>query len=290
LTGKQARTLVFSGDLGRPAHPILCSPAPLSRADIVVVESTYGDRQHEDIQSLQRFEDAIVRTTQRGGMVIIPSFAVDRTEVILFHLCRLRNTRRIPEVPVYVDSPMALASLAIYRHALATGSRELEPGLRSYPDPFDPGHLIEARTVAQSMAINDQRSPSIMISASGMATGGRVLHHLTNRLPDHRNTIILVGYQAEGTRGRSLLDGARSVKMLGRYIPVRAEIVHVPAFSVHADQGETLQWLRTESRPPDTTFIVHGEQTAAGALHDVIEQELGWTAVVPRYLEQVRLD
>ena len=290
LATKKARTLVFSGDLGRPAHPILCSPAPLTPADIVVVESTYGDRLHEDVQSLQRFEDAIVRTAQRGGMVIIPSFAVDRTEVILFHLCRLRHARRIPEVPVYVDSPMALASLAIYRQALAVGSPELEVGLRSEPDPFDPGYLIEARTVAQSMAINDQRYPSIIISASGMATGGRVLHHLANRLPDHRNTVILVGYQAEGTRGRALLDSVRSVKMLGRYIPVRAEIVNVPAFSVHADQRETLQWLRSALRPPDTTFIVHGEQTAAGTLHDVIEQELGWTAVVPRYLERVRLD
>ncbi len=290
VAGKKTRTVVFSGDLGRPAHPILCSPTPLSRADIVVVESTYGDRRHEDIPSLQRFEDAIVHTTQRGGMVIIPSFAVDRTEVILYHLCRLRQAQRIPDLPVYVDSPMALSSLAIYRRAVAEGSVELEPGLRGSPDPFDPGHLIEARSVEQSMAINDQRYPSIIISASGMATGGRVLHHLANRLPDHRNTVILVGYQAEGTRGRALLEGARSVKMLGRYVPVRAEIVSVPAFSVHADQRETLRWLRSAPRPPDTTFVVHGEKTAAGALHDVIEQELGWTAVVPHYLERVRLD
>ena len=290
LSNAKARTLVFSGDLGRPPHPIFCSPAPLAYADIVVVESTYGDRRHEDEQSLLRFEEAIVRTASRGGMVIIPSFAVDRTEVILFHLRRLHEAKRIPELPVYVDSPMALASLAIYRQALAAGSPELEPGLRSEPDPFDPGRLIEARTMAQSMAINDQRYPSIIISASGMATGGRVLHHLVNRLPDHRNTVVLVGYQAEGTRGRALLDGVRSVKMLGRYIPVRAEIVNVPAFSVHADQGETIQWLRSAPRPPDTIFIVHGEKHAAAALHDVIERELGWTAVVPRYLERVRLD
>jgi metallo-beta-lactamase family protein len=290
LSAAKARTLVFSGDLGRSPHPIFCSPAPLSHADIVVVESTYGDRRHEDAQSLQRFEEAIVRTADRGGMVIIPSFAVDRTEVILFHLRRLRQAKRIPELPVYVDSPMALASLAIYRRALAVGSLEFEPGLRSAPDPFDPGRLFEARTVAQSMAINDQRDPSIIISASGMATGGRVLHHLAHRLPDHRNTVMLVGYQAAGTRGRTLLDGARSVKMLGRYIPVRAEIVNVPVFSVHADQGETMQWLRSAPRPPETTYIVHGEKPAAAALHDVIEQELGWTAVVPRYLERVRVD
>lgn len=290
LSGAKARTLVFSGDLGRPPHPIFCSPAPLPQADIVVVESTYGDRQHEDEQSLRKFEEAIVRTASRGGMVIIPSFAVDRTEVILFHLRRLSQAQRIPELPVYVDSPMALASLAIYRQALAEGSPELEPGLRGDPDPFDPGRLIEARTVSQSRAINDQRYPSIIISASGMATGGRVLHHLANRLPDHRNTVLLVGHQVEGTRGRALLDGARSVKMLGRYIPVRAEVVNVPAFSVHADQSETLQWLRSAPRPPETTFIVHGEKPAARALHDVIERELGWTAVVPRYLERVRLD
>ncbi|MGE0823794.1 MAG: MBL fold metallo-hydrolase RNA specificity domain-containing protein [Candidatus Binatia bacterium] len=290
ITNTKTRRLVFSGDLGRPPHPIFCSPAPLTETDIVVVESTYGDRQHEDEQSLQRFTEAIVRTADRGGMVIIPAFAVDRTEVILFHLRRLSQAKRIPNLPVYVDSPMALASLAIYRQALASGSPELEPGLQSEPDPFDPGNLIEARTVAQSMAINDQRYPSIIISASGMATGGRVLHHLANRLPDHRTTVILVGYQAEGTRGRTLLDGARSVKMLGRYVPVRAEVVNVPAFSVHADQNETLQWLRTAPSPPDTTFIVHGEKTAANTLHDVIERDLGWTAVVPRYLEQVRID
>jgi metallo-beta-lactamase family protein len=284
------RTIVFSGDLGRPTHPILCPPAPLPSADIVVVESTYGDRRHEDVESFQRFADAIVRTAARGGMVIIPSFAVDRTEVILFHLHRLVQVRRVPNLPVYVDSPMALSALEVYRHALAEGSQELNPSLRGERNPFDPGRLIEARSVAQSMAINNQRFPSIIISASGMATGGRVLHHLANRLPDHRNTVILVGFQTEGTRGRSLLEGARSVKMLGRYIPVRAEVVNVPAFSVHADQAETLEWLRTSPRAPEIVFVVHGERAAAEALHGVIENELGWTAAVPRYLEQVRVD
>ncbi|MGE0680027.1 MAG: MBL fold metallo-hydrolase RNA specificity domain-containing protein [Candidatus Binatia bacterium] len=290
LDESRKRTVVFSGDLGRPQHPILRPPAPLPRADIVIVESTYGDRQHEDIESLQRFEDAIVRTAARGGMVIIPAFAVDRTEVILFHLRHLIQTKRVPDMPVYVDSPMALATLATYRQALATGSPELNPELKNEPAPFDPGRLIEARSVAQSMAINDQRYPSIIISASGMATGGRVLHHLAHRLPDHRNTIILVGFQTEGTRGRLLLEGARAIKMLGRYVPVRAEIVNVPAFSVHADQREMLNWLRTTPDEPEVVFVVHGEQEAATALHEKIETELGWTAAVPRHLEQVRLD
>lgn len=290
LDNARQRTIVFSGDLGRPKHPILCPPAPLPAADVVVVESTYGNRHHEDVESLHGFAEAIVRTAARGGMVVIPSFAVDRTEVILFHLRRLVQARRVPNLPVYVDSPMALSALEVYRQALAEGSPEINLALRGEADPFDPGRLLEARSVAQSMAINDQHFPSIIISASGMATGGRVLHHLANRLPDHRNTVILVGFQTEGTRGRSLLEGARSVKMLGRYIPVRAEVVNVPAFSVHADQTEMLDWLRAAPRAPEVAFVVHGERVAADALHAKIESELGWTAAVPRYLEQVRLD
>jgi len=290
IDGARPRTVVFSGDLGRPHHPILRPPAPLPAADVVLVESTYGNRLHEDVESLRRFEEALVRTAERGGMVIIPSFAVDRTEVILFHLGRLARAGRIPNVPVYVDSPMALATLQIYRRALAEASAEIQPELRNGEDPFDPGHLIEARRVEESMAINEERGPGIIISASGMATGGRVLHHLVQRLPEPRNTVLLVGFQAEGTRGRALADGAKAIKMLGRYIAVRAEVVDVPAFSVHADQHEILAWLQTAPHAPNTTFVVHGEPAAAEALHVAIEHELRWTAAVPRYLEQVRLD
>ncbi len=290
LDGKRPRTLLFSGDLGRPHHPILCPPAPPPAADIVLTEGTYGDREHEDAASLERFEHAIASTAARGGMIVIPSFAVDRTEVILYHLRRLVQAARVPNLPVYVDSPMALSTLQIYRAALASRSAEINPGLSDGGDPFDPGNLIEARRVEDSMAINQQSGPAIIISASGMATGGRVLHHLAHRLPEPRNSVILVGYQADGTRGRALLDGARAVKMLGRYIPVRAEIVNVPAFSVHADRSEILGWLRSAPRPPEVTFVVHAEATAAQSLHDGIERELAWTAAVPRYLEQVRLD
>jgi metallo-beta-lactamase family protein len=285
-----ARTLVFSGDLGRPTHPLLRPPAPLPRTDVVVVESTYGDRRHEDVASLQRFADAIGRTEQRGGIVVIPSFAVDRTEVVLFYLRQLVQTGQVPNLPVYVDSPMALAALEVYRQAIAAGSPEINPELQADPDPFDPGRLIETPTTAQSIAINAQRFPAIIIAASGMATGGRVLHHLARRLPDRRNTVILVGFQTEGTRGRSFLDGVRAVKMFGRYISVRAEVVHIPAFSVHADQRELLDWLRTAPQPPTMTFVVHGEHTAAETFHRLIEETLDWTAAVPRYLEQVRLD
>jgi metallo-beta-lactamase family protein len=290
VDGARPRRIVCSGDLGRPHHPILQPPAPLPAADVVLTESTYGDRRHEDVESLQRFETTIVRTADRGGVVVIPSFAVDRTEVVLFHLRQLTRAGRIPDLPVYVDSPMALSTLAIYRQALAAGSPEVKPELRGEEDPFDPGQLVEARRVEDSMAINAQPGPAVIISASGMATGGRVLHHLANRLPDPRHSVLLVGFQADGTRGRALLDGARAVKMLGRYIAVRAEVVNVPAFSVHADQAEILAWLHTAPRPPDATFIVHGEPAASDALHRLIEAHLGWTVAVPRYLEQVRVD
>jgi metallo-beta-lactamase family protein len=279
LDGARARTLVFSGDLGRPRHPLLRPPAPPAAADVLVVESTYGDRRHQDEQSMDDFAEALRRTAARAGVAVIPSFAVDRTEVILFHLRRLMRAGQLPAMPVYVDSPMALAALEVYRAAIASGSPELLSAPAGGGDLFDCGTLYEARTVEQSKAINALGGPLVIISASGMATGGRVLHHLLARLPDARNTIILPGFQAAGTRGRSLIEGATAVKMLGRYVPVRAEIVHAPAFSVHADQRELLDWMRAAPRPPETVYIVHGEPSASAALRQAIDAELGWPAV-----------
>lgn len=290
LDGAIPRRLVVSGDLGRGNHPLLRDPAAPSEADAIVIESTYGDRRHPPASSLAAFEEAIVRTAGRGGAVVIPAFAVDRTEVILLELRRLARAGRIPQLPVYVDSPMALAALSVYRAAIAEGSDEIRPGFASDGDPFDPGHLIEAHGVTESRAINDQRFPCIIISASGMATGGRVLHHLAHRLPDARSTVILPGFQAAGTRGRSLLDGARTVKLLGRYVPVRAEILDISAFSVHADQAELLAWLRSAPKPPGMVYVAHGEPEAANALSDAIGRELDWPAAVARDLECVRLD
>jgi metallo-beta-lactamase family protein len=290
LAAGAKRTLLFSGDLGRPRHPVLRPPDPPPDADAVVVESTYGDRLHEDVESSRRFEEAIRRTTARGGTVVIPSFAVDRTEVVLFQLRSLVQAGRLPDLPVFVDSPMALAALAAYRRAIAAASPEVQPGLGEGGDPFDPGHLVEVRSLEQSRAVNAERGPAIIISASGMATGGRVLHHLLHRLPGPGNSVLLVGFQAEGTRGRALAEGARSIKLLGRYVPVRAEVVDVPAFSVHADCAELLAWLGAAPRAPETVFVVHGEAAAAAALAEGVTKELGWTSAVPRHLEQVRLD
>ncbi len=288
IDGARMRRVLFSGDLGRPVHPILRPPARIPRVDAVVVESTYGDRAHNDEQSLGAFEDAIRRTAARGGVVVIPSFAVDRTEVVLHHLDALMRASRIPSLPIYVDSPMALAALRVYREAIAAHSAEVRADISTDVLGAQPCH--EVRTVEDSIALNFISDPMIIIAASGMATGGRVLHHLANRLPDKRNTVILVGYQADGTRGRSMLEGRSPIKMLGRYVPVSAEIVNVPAFSVHADQGEILDWLAAAESRPEIVYVVHGDPPAAEALREKIATRLGWNAVVPRFLEQVRLD
>jgi metallo-beta-lactamase family protein len=197
---------------------------------------------------------------------------------------------RLPAMPVYVDSPMALAALDVYRAAIAAGGADVKPQPAGDGDPFDPGDLRAARTPQESLAINAVRGPGVIVSASGMAVGGRVLHHLRHRLPDARNTLVLPGFQAEGTRGRALLDGATELKMLGRYVPVRAEVVSVPAFSVHADQSELVDWLGSAPRPPDMVYVVHGEPQASAALRGAIAARLGWPAVVPSVLETVRLD
>ena len=284
------RRVLFSGDLGRASHPILEPPAAPPTADLVVVESTYGDRRHDDGNVEDGLGEAIARTAARGGCAVIPSFAVDRTEVILYALRKLRHAGRIPALPVYVDSPMALAALAVYRRAIAAHDPETRPGLGDGEDGLDPGGLVEARTVEASKRISAVKGPAVIISASGMATGGRVLHHLAQRLPDARNSVILVGFQVAGTRGRALLDGSPTLKMLGRYVPVRAEVVHLPGFSSHADQAEILGWLRRAPQTPEMVFIVHGEPAASAALRHAIGAQLGWPAAVPRDRETVRLD
>jgi metallo-beta-lactamase family protein len=284
------RRVVFSGDLGRPNHPLLRPPAPIGAADVVVMESTYGDRRHDDEGAIERFADAISRTAARRGTILIPAFAVDRTEVVLYHLRRLTREGAIPDLPIYVDSPMALRALRIYREALSAGSSELHPDLDAEGDPFDGGRVTEVRAVEDSIALRDVPGPAIIVSASGMASGGRVIHHLARLVTDRRNTVLLVGFQAPGTRGRSLADGTKELKMFGRYLPVRAEVVELGAFSVHADERELRAWLATADPRPEVVYLVHGEQDAAEALRDTIEGASEQVAVVPRHLERVRLD
>lgn len=286
--GDGVRTVVASGDLGRADHPLLLPPDPIGVADHILVESTYGNRTHDDSRTLDDLADAVGRTVERGGTVVIPAFAVDRTEVVLFHLRELMEAGRIPRVPVHVDSPMALASLEVYRRALADDGHELRP--QRVRDPFDTGTLHEVHDREESAELDRGHVPSIIVSASGMATGGRVLHHLKARLPDHRSTVVLVGFQAAGTRGRALAEGARQIKLLGRYIPVRAHVRVIDGLSVHADRDELLAWLRTATGAPTTVFTVHGEPQSSAALADAVATTLGWPAVVPVLGERVRLD
>jgi metallo-beta-lactamase family protein len=285
--GDQRCTVVSSGDLGRPGHVVLRPPEPFTGADVLLVEATYGNRKHTDESATQAFADVINRTIGRGGSVVIPAFAVDRTEVVLRTLRQLRAASAIPPVPVLVDSPMALAALRVYQQAIAAAAPELRPEIvADGAGALDPGHLSELHTREESMTANRPAYPSLIVSASGMATGGRVLHHLKHLLPDHRNTVLIVGFAAAGTRARDLLDGAHAIKIHGEYVPVRAEVHQVDAFSAHADADDILAWLRSGTQP-GVTYVIHGEPAGATALRDRIEADLGWMAVVPGAGERV---
>lgn len=285
----EGHRVLFSGDLGRRHHPLLGPPADPPESDTIVVESTYGDRQHP-VPDPARLAEVVRRTIGRGGSVLIPAFAVDRTELVLMALKRLVEAGEVPRVPVFVDSPMALAALRVYERAIAEGSPQVRADLARVGGIFDPGELHAARTPAESAELNAPRRPCIIVSASGMATGGRIVHHLEHMLRDSRHAVVLTGYQAVGTRGRQLLEGAREVKIHGRYVPVRAEVVAIDELSVHSDAGETLAWLGRAPREPGTVYVVHGEPDSTRALVRRIHEELGWNAVAPSYGEQVLLD
>lgn len=281
------RVVAFSGDLGRVDHPLLAPPAPPPAADALVLESTYGDRRHPP-RTLHRLAASIEETLGRGGIVLIPAFAVDRTEVLLMALRELMHSGAVRQVPVHVDSPMALAALDVYREAVRAGASEIRPEVRAAAgDPFDPGTLRLAHTPDESMRLDHLAAPAIVISASGMATGGRVLHHLTHLAPQPRNLILLPGYQVPGTRGRALADGATALKIFGRYVPVRARVVAIDDLSAHADADGLLGWVRGAPQPPTMCFLVHGEPAASAALAGRVQKELGCCAVVPRHGERV---
>lgn len=285
-SGDQA--IVVSGDLGRSTHPLLRPPEDLGAADIVLCESTYGDRHHPEDDNDEVLAEVVGSTADQGGVVVIPAFAVDRTEVVLWHLDRLTEAGRIPELPVFVDSPMALRALDVYREAARERSPELRPELHG-EELFTHLDLRESRTVEDSKAINGRRGPFIVVSASGMASGGRVLHHLAGRIGHARNTILLVGFQARETRGDHLARGAKSIKVLGAYRRVRARVVRMD-LSAHADQDDLVAWLATASPPPETVFVVHGEEPASWALADRLDAEQALLAVVPRPDERISLD
>lgn len=282
------RTVVFSGDLGRSTHPLLLPPAPVARADVVVSESTYGDENHPDDDPEAVIAEVVTEAARHGGVVVIPAFAVDRTEVVLWHLDRLVSAGKVPDIPVFVDSPMATRALDVYRAEARAGSPEIRPELRG-SELFGSLHLSEVRTTEESKALNVRRGPMVIVSASGMVTGGRVLHHLANRIGDHRNAVLLAGFQAPGTRGDALRHGARQIKLLGGYHRVRARVVSLD-LSSHADQSDLVGWIATATPRPEMVFVNHGESDSSAALVDVVEDRLGLDAVAPRPGERVRLE
>ena len=283
------RRLVFSGDLGRYDVPIMVDPEPVAEADVLLVESTYGNRVHPPDDPADRLTAAVRRAVEQKGWLLIPAFAVGRSQEILYDLRELEKRGVIPSLPVFLDSPMGIQATAIY----AAHTEEHDPVLARLvaggTAPFAPKRFALSRSVEDSKRLNDTAGPGIIVAGSGMATGGRILHHLKRLLPDPKTTVLFVGYQAAGTRGRLLKDGAREIKMLGVTIPVNATIIISDAYSAHADREEILRWLGGFKRPPGMTYIVHGEAEAADALREAIVSRLGWNATVAQDGQRVTL-
>jgi metallo-beta-lactamase family protein len=280
--------ILFSGDLGRYGAPILPDPEPPPDADYLLVESTYGDRSHPADPPDAALEREVLAAVGRGGAIVIPAFAVGRTQEVLFLLRKLEQAHRIPQLPVFVDSPMATDATPVYRAHREDHDDEMDALLARGIEPLAPARLSFTRTPEQSKAINRVHGPCIIVSASGMATGGRVLHHLERRLPDPATTVLLVGFQAAGTRGWSLENGAPTVRMHGKDVPVRARVVTLPGFSAHGDREEVSRWLDAIPRPPRRTFCIHGEGQALAANAARIAAR-GWEVRVPEHLETAEL-
>ena len=273
--------VVFSGDLGRMRDPIMHPPSRIEEADYLVVESTYGDRRHADTDPEEELRAHLERALGRKGVVIMPAFAVGRAQALLYLVSRLKARRAIPDVPVYLNSPMAINATRLYHDYMAEH--------RLSDEECEAAHSVAqmVNTADDSRALNARGVPMIIISASGMATGGRVLHHLKAFAPDKRNMIVLPGFQAAGTRGAALASGASEIKIHGDYVPVHAEVAKMDSLSAHADYTEILEWLRGFKRAPKHTFITHGEPVAADELRRRIEESLGWRVSVPEYGDKV---
>jgi metallo-beta-lactamase family protein len=284
----QRRSLLDSGDLGRYDRPILKDPEPVRGADWLLIESTYGNRFHSK-ESEAELGELIKEVAEQRRCLVIPAFAIGRTQELIYTIRKMEDQGAIPALPVHVDSPMGIEATDIYcRHA---DEHDFEMArLRDKERcPITSRHLVVDRSPEQSKSVNNLKGPLIIISASGMATGGRVLHHLKHRLPNSDTTVLLAGYQAEGTRGRLLQDGAKEVKLLGEVVPVRAKIKVLDGFSAHADQGEILRWLGHFEKAPRKTYVVHGESAGATALTDVIRERLKWPVEIAKFNQKVAL-
>jgi len=288
--GEKAKKIVFSGDLGRPGRPILRDPVQVFEVDYLVVESTYGDRLHGQGAPEEELARVINESVERGGTLVIPSFAVGRTQELLYSIRELEEQAKIPTLPIYVDSPMAINATGVFEKR--KGDYDLEAKILE----LNGKHVLQTHNLTfckdkeKSKQLHEKKGPGIIISASGMVEGGRILHHMIHRLPHRDNTVLFIGYQAKGTRGRTMLEGKPTVKIHGKQIPIRASIQNISGFSAHADYNEILAWLLGFNRPPVKTFIVHGETDSSKALAKKIEDTLGWEVVIPEYNEACSID
>jgi metallo-beta-lactamase family protein len=290
----QVRCLLFTGDIGRvrnneiaPGKVVHSGPQEGESADVLVMESTYGNREHPESDPRPELARLIRDSVARGGSVIVPAFAVERTQKFVFMLKELMESGQISRVPVYCDSPMAIKAVEIFLKHSDEYSPQAADLIKKYGSPLEWPGFTFALTNEQSKKINNSAFPSIIISSSGMATGGRILHHLAQRLPDPRNLVLFIGFQAPGTRGAIIKNGAQEVKIFGQMIPIRAQVASLEQFSDHADPPELLEWLRTFQGKPSVTYLVHGEPSASSQLRDLMKKELGWNVQIAEYMERV---
>ena len=289
--GAEERTILFSGDVGRWHIPILRNPTSFSQADYIIVESTYGDRQHGDQQDIAHNLAEIVNATyQAGGNIVIPSFALERAQEVLYYLNQLLLSNRIPHLPVFLDSPMAINVTEIFKAHPESYDQDMAQLIKLNKSPFEFPGLKMTETVDDSKAINRVSGTAVIIAGSGMCTGGRIKHHLVQNISRHESTILFVGYQARGTLGRQIVDGSKEVRILGQYYPVRARIAQISGFSAHADKNELMKWLSAFEEPPKQLFVTHGEPEVASSFGEQVRKKLGWQVSIPEYESQVTLD
>jgi metallo-beta-lactamase family protein len=295
-TNGTSRRLLFTGDVGRvrnqnvaPGKVVHSGPTEGESADVLVMESTYGNRQHPTDDPRPALAALIRETIERGGSVIVPAFAVERTQKFLFILKELMDSGQIPRVQVFCDSPMAIQAVEIFMKHSEEYSDETRRLVNQYGSPLQWQNFQFAATPEQSKRINEYKNPCIIVSSSGMVTGGRIQHHLAQRLPDDRNTVIFIGFQAQGTRGFTIKNGGSEVKIFGEIVPIHAQIAAFEQFSDHADTPELLQWLRTFTNTPKTTYLVHGDPAASSQLQETLTKELGWKVQVAQWMEKVQI-
>ena len=296
VNGSQSKRLLFTGDIGRvhdqhtaPGKVVYSGPQPGEMADVLVMESTYGNRNHPKTDPRPELATIIRKTVERGGSVVVPAFAVERTQKFVFMLKELMESGQCPRVPVYCDSPMAIKAVEIFLKHTEEYSDATKELISKYGSPLEWQGFTFAQTAEESKKINNSRFPCIIISSSGMVTGGRIQHHLIQRLPDPRNTVIFIGFQAPGTRGFTIKSGANEVKIFGQMIPIRAQVAALEQFSDHADTPELLEWLHTFSSKPRSTYLVHGELEASNQLRDAMAKDLGWNVQIAQWMQKVEI-